>query len=114
MVYEIRSYHFEPTRLAEYKKWAHELAVPYLEEQLDLVGFWTNRDEEPEVLGEPHDSLGTANVTWIIRWEDLDQRDPRMREVFVCDAWREIFAKVPGGRASYLRRESKFAEAHTS
>lgn len=30
---------------------------------------------------------------------------------WASEAWVEIFSKVPGGLDSYLRRESKFAEA---
>ena len=28
MIYEIRNYHYEPTLMAEYRKWAEELALP--------------------------------------------------------------------------------------
>jgi hypothetical protein len=111
MIFEIRNYHFEPKRLDEYKAWAREHALPYLRQNLDLVGFWANAADEPEVLGVPTDSLGTANITWIIRWDDLEQRNRRWGEVFTSEQWGQIFSRVPGGLDSYLRRESKFAEA---
>ena len=111
MLFEIRNYHFRPELLDAYREWASEHAVPFLKKELDVVGFWINSEDEPEVLGEPHDELGTANVTWVLRWNDLAQRNETMARVFASEAWVEIFSKVPGGLDSYLRRESKFAEA---
>ena len=74
MIYEIRNYHFNPARLEEYKTWAKEKALPFLDRELDLVGFWANAGDS-EVLGEPMDILGSANITWIIRWPDRETRD---------------------------------------
>ena len=56
MIYEIRNYHFNPARLEEYKTWAKEKALPFLDRELDLVGFWANAGDS-EVLGEPMDEL---------------------------------------------------------
>jgi hypothetical protein len=111
MLYEIRNYHFKPERFEEYKVWAREQALPFLTQELDLVGFWANTSAQPDVTGAPMDELGSANLTWIIRWPDRATRDARMDEVFTGDAWGEIFANVPGGMESYLRLEAKFAEA---
>ena len=109
MIVEIRNYHFDPARIDDYRVWATELAVPHLKAELDLVGFWINTAAEPEITGAPHDDLGTANVTWILRWDDLETRSKTMDRVFSSDRWKEIFAKVPGGRESYRRTEAKFA-----
>jgi len=109
MIFEIRNYHFDPARLDDYRVWATDLAVPHLKAELDVVGFWISTADEPEITGAPHDDLGTANVTWILRWEDLKTRSETMERVFSSDRWKEIFAQVPGGRASYRRTESKFA-----
>ena len=110
MVYEIRNYHYEPSRIEEYRAWAAERAVPYIKDNMDLVGFWINLDEPVEVNGKPQDDLGTATVTWIIRWDDVETRNRVMPKVFGSDAWREIMAANPG-QENYHRTESKFAEA---
>ena len=111
MIHEIRNYHFRPDRFDAYKAWAKERALPYLASQLDLVGFWVNTADAPEVHGEPLDSLGSANITWVIRWRDLEQRNKELPAVLATPEWGEIFSHVPGGLDSYLRRESKFTEA---
>ena len=112
MMYEIRDYTFDAKLFDEYKVWAREQAIPYLRQHLDIVGFWVNLDIEPEVQGEPLDALGTANITWIIRWEDKAQRDrvsPTVRGS--AESWQKIFSQVPGGRQSYRRAVVRFTEA---
>ena len=108
MLYEIRNYHFEPERFEDYKAWAKDKALPYLKRELDLVGFWAGDDNE--VNGAEMDELGSANITWIIRWPDRQTRDARMAEAFTGEEWDTIFADVPGGIASYKRMEAKFTE----
>ena len=110
MIYEIRNYYFDPDRFEEYKAWAKSKALPYLDRELDLVGFWANAGET-EITGAPMDDLGPANITWIIRWPDRATRDARMAEAFSAEEWNEIFAEVPGGLESYKRMEAKFTEA---
>ena len=111
MIYEIRNYHFEPSRFEEYKAWARDRALPYLKANLDLVDFWTSVDAPSEVNGKPMDELGSANITWVIRWPDQASRDAAMATIFTGDEWGEIFATVPGGMDSYIRMESKYAES---
>jgi hypothetical protein len=111
MIFEIRNYHFDPARFDAYQEWAEREAIPYLARELDLVGFWVSTGDEAEILGRPHDELGTANVTWIIRWRDRDQRNEVMPRLFATPEWEDIFSRVPGGLASYLRIESRFADA---
>jgi hypothetical protein len=113
MMYEIRNYHFKPELLGEYKTWARTKAIPHLSKQLDVLGFWANGDDAPEVNGAPQDKLGSANITWIIRWRDLAQRNEVLPRVLGSPEWEAIFADVPGGRAGYLRIENKFAESLT-
>ncbi len=110
MIYEIRNYHYEPTLLEEYKEWAIKSALPYIREHLDVVGFWVNADEDSEVNGRPLDDLGSATVTWIIRWDDMAKRNEVMSAVFASDEWREIMNLNPG-RENYHRTEAKFALA---
>lgn len=107
MIFEIRNYHFDPSRFEEYKVWAAEQAVPYLKANLDILGFWVSTEVEPEVNGAPHDELGSANVTWIIRWQNTEERDAKFGKVLSSPEWQAIFEHVPGGRASYRRTESK-------
>ncbi len=109
MLFEIRNYHFNPDLFDEYKEWARTSATPYLLANLDLVGFWVKSDIESEVNGRPLDDLGSANVTWIIRWENIEQRNAQFPQVLSSPEWNEIFSHVPGGPQSYLRTEAKFS-----
>jgi hypothetical protein len=111
MIYEIRNYHFRPDLIEDYKTWARTKAVPHLASVIDVVGFWVSTDDPPEVVGAPMDAMGSANVTWIIRWRDLAQRNEEWPKAISGPAWEAVFAEVPGGGASYLRLEAKFAEA---
>ena len=109
-LYEIRSYHFEPTRFDQYRAWAENDALPHLRQELDVVGFWVSAVLPPDVRGAPLDSLGSANVTWIIRWSSKSERDARLDEVFGTSEWGEIFSLLPGGLDGYLRIEASFFE----
>ncbi|NOX50010.1 MAG: hypothetical protein GXP16_05665 [Gammaproteobacteria bacterium] len=116
MLYEIRNYHFDPARLPQYKQWANSKALPFLQRELDLVGFWVNTDSPPQVLEAEtnniaQDELKSANITWIIRWSNRETRDETMARVFSGEEWKGIFSTVPGGLASYFRREAKFTES---
>jgi hypothetical protein len=111
MLYEVRNYHFRPDLIADYKVWAKTRAIPYLASVIDVVGFWVSTDDPPEVTGAPMDAMGSANVTWVIRWNDLAHRTDALPKALAGPAWGAIFADVPGGGASYLRIEAKFAEA---
>jgi hypothetical protein len=110
MLFEIRNYHFNPSLFEPYKRWAASEAIPYLLRNLDVVGFWYSTNDPPELTGEPLDRLGSSNVTWIIRWKDLAQRNEVLPRVLSTPEWEDIFSRVPGGAASYLRTEAKFAE----
>jgi hypothetical protein len=111
MLFEIRRYHFNPALFAAYREWAKGEAVPYLARELDLVGFWVSNEEPAQIKGEPQDKLGSANVTWIIRWEDRAHRDRVWQRILSDPYWKDIFSRVPGGPASYLRMEAQFAES---
>ncbi len=111
MLFEIRNYHFNPDLLGAYKEWAKAEAIPHLSQKLEVLGFWVNTNDAPEVNGEPQDKLGSANVTWIIRWRDLAHRNDGMPRVLSSPEWKDLFSRVPGGMASYLRIEAKFAES---
>ena len=110
MIHEIRNYHYEPKLMKEYKEWAIKLALPYIRKNMDLVGFWVNIDEAPQIGGKPLDELGSATVTWIIRWDDIETRHEVMGKAFATDEWSAIMQRNPG-QESYHRVEAKFAEA---
>ena len=110
-IYEIRNYHFDPARYDEYAEVATGEYIRYLREHLDIVGFWIESGIPAEVRGAEQDELGPANVTWVIRWASKEERDEKLPEVLGTPEWREIFADVPGGGASYLRIESRFMES---
>ena len=76
-----------------------------------MVGFWVDSGQEPEVRGtNPVDSpIGHANVTWIIRWADRDDREANLQKALSSDQWRAVWAEHPdpGG---YLQLMSRFME----
>lgn len=109
-MYEIRNYYYKPELFKAYTEWAKTRAMPYLKRELDLIGFWTNLPEPAQINGQAMDSLGSANITWILQWKDMATRNEVMGKVFATDEWKEIFKHVPGGITSYLRMEAKFAE----
>jgi len=111
MIYEIRNYYYAPNHLAAYKVWAKTRAMAYLKRNLNVLGFWGNIDPKPEVTGREMDSLGSANITWIVGWDDLSKRRETLDRVFATPEWQKIFADFPGGIASYLRIECKFTES---
>jgi len=109
-MYEIRNYYFEPSLLGDYRIWVQEKALPYIQSSVDVVGFWlSNIDEPTEIIGRDMDNLGSATVTWIIRWSDIATRHARMKEVFGSDEWKAIMRSNPGLKY-YYRSEVKFAE----
>ncbi len=110
MIYEIRNYHYEPSLMKEYREWATKLALPYIRKQMDLVGFWINVDEAPQIGGKPLDELGSATVTWIIRWDDMAKRNDTMSKAFASGVLQEIMKEIPG-QEIFLRTEAKFAES---
>lgn len=110
-LFEIRNYHFRPDLLDAYRVWAENEAIPYLARHVDIVGFWFGTEIPAQVSGAPLDELGPANVTWIIRWDDMANREEGMATAFGTEEWRDIYSRVPGGRGSYLRIEARFFEA---
>lgn len=110
-MFEIRSYHYDPTKFEAYKKWAVEEAVPFLRANLDIVGFWIDNGRPPEVTGaDPAPGKhGVANVTWIIRWESDADRERGFKEVLGGEGWQAVWAKHPDANG-YLQMEARFTE----
>jgi len=97
VLYEIRDYHYRPDLIEAYKKWALDATV-VLRRNLDVVGFWVDEGEhKPEITGSaPIDSpIGSANVTWIIRWDSQAARDAAMKTVFSAPDWQAVWARHP-------------------
>ena len=96
-MYEIRDYHYRPDIIGQYKAWAED-ALVVLRDKLDVVGFWIDEGQiEPEISGPDiiDSPIGSANVTWIIRWADKETRDATMRTAFSGEAWDAVMAKHP-------------------
>jgi hypothetical protein len=112
MIDEIRSYHYDPEQFSAYREWALSEAVPFLKANLDLVGFWLHSGEPAEFNGRsPMDlPLGSANVTWIIRWKNMQDRTEGHARVFQSEGWQDIWSRHPDA-AGYLQTEARFAES---
>ncbi|MBV1906638.1 MAG: NIPSNAP family protein [Pseudomonadales bacterium] len=112
MIHEIRNYHYNPEKLELYRQWAINEAVPFLKQELDVVGFWIDSGDSPEYSGDKimQLPLGTANVTWIIRWDSMEDRKAGHKRVFGGDGWKEVFKKHPDANG-YFQIEAKFANA---
>ena len=112
MLYEIRNYHYDPAYFEEYKKWAAEVGGPYFRKKWDVVGIWLKNDIPAEYGGSlPKDeSITPANMTWIIRWKNKEERDKAWAGLDPKEI-EQLFSTVPGGTKSYLRTEAKFTEA---
>ena len=113
MLYEIRNYHYDLEYWEEYKKWAAEVGGPFFRSRWDIVGIWLKKDIPVQYGGSlPRDERITpANMTWIIRWKDMEHRDKAWADIAKTQEWEELFSTVPGGSKSYLRTEAKFAES---
>ena len=53
-------------------------------------------------------NLGSANVTWIIRWDSMEARARLWKEVFDAEGWQRIWANHPDANG-YLQMEVRFA-----
>jgi hypothetical protein len=108
---EIRSYHYDPDRFEAYKQWALDEAVPYLKANLNIVGFWIDSGIPAQVSGKSPSAmeLGSANITWIIRWADKAARDEGHRTLFGGAGWKDIWSRHPDVDG-YLQMEARFAD----
>lgn len=96
-LFEIRDYHFVGDMDA-YREWWTE-AMPLLRGRgLDVRGLWYDSGEPARISGAdpmelPH---GSANVTWIIRWDDLDQREREWGALWDDEGWTACCDRHPG------------------
>ena len=111
-MYEIRNYWIDSAHFDEWIKWFGEKAAPLFRAQWDMVGFWSSNDIPPTYGGAHPEAKGTpANLTWIIRWDDKEQRDLGWKNLGVLDEWKKVLAQRPGGSEWLLHIEAKFAES---
>ena len=107
-LWEFRDYHYRRDRLDEYETWTEE-AIRILRERLDIVGFWFDSGDEPKIGGSepmelPH---GSANVTWVIRWDDIDHREREWAALWEDDEWMAQWASHPDSEG-YLHTSARF------
>ena len=88
-IYEIRDYTIESEWFDAYKEWAKDIAAPWLKENLEVIDFWMDEGEPPEVSGSNPivSPNGQPNVTWIIKWEAERQRERPL--TMSSDEWKE-------------------------
>lgn len=110
MIFEIRDYHYEAARLDAYREWSQE-AVAVLGEILDLVGWWVDGGEPTLIMGsDPIDlPYGSANVTWMIRWKSMEQRERVWESMWEDEAWKACWERHPGFDG-YLNMSVRFME----
>lgn len=96
-IYEIRDYHYRPERMDEYRDWAAK-AAPVLRDRMDVLGFWVDVGIPGQITGSDPMKLrlGSANVTWIIRWDDMNQREAGWEALWVDPDWTAIWEEHPG------------------
>ena len=112
-MYEIRNYQYDPSQFDAYKKWVVDEALPFIKANTDLVGFWMDNVEPPEISGSDHMNLnlGSANVTWVIRWDSMEARNRFQVEVFDAEDWQKIWANHPDPNG-YIHMEVRFANEY--
>ena len=111
-MYEIRNYWIDPAHFDEWIKWFRMKAAPFFRAQWDIVGFGLSNDIPPSYGGSQPESKGTpANLTWIIRWDDKEQRDEGWKNLRVADEWTKVLAQRPGGSEWLLHIEAKFTNS---
>lgn len=107
-IYEIRNYHIAPEQLDNYKTWITNHGLPHIRQHMHVVGFWLKGEGEAEVSGIPLDEMGAANVTWVIRWDSMEDAERTKEAVFGSRAWTDIFSRFPGGGEAYQRVEVRY------
>lgn len=56
-------------------------------------------------------NLGSANVTWIIRWDSMEARNRLRKQVFDTEEWQEIWVNHPDPNG-YLQIEVRFTNEY--
>ncbi|NNE96944.1 MAG: hypothetical protein HKN24_13040 [Acidimicrobiales bacterium] len=93
---EIRDYHFAGD-LGAYQTWWQD-ALPVIGAHMEIIGVWVDSGEPPRISGSsPMElPLGSANVTWMIRWPDMEAREQGWAALGEDPAWIECADRHPG------------------
>lgn len=107
-LWEFRDYHYRRDLWDQYREWSVE-AMRILNDRLDVVGFWFDSGDEPWIGGSspmelPH---GSANVTWIIRWDDMAHRERDWAGLWRDEEWLTHWAAHPDSDG-YLHQSARF------
>ena len=107
---EVRDYHFAPDRMGDYRTWAVE-AGEYLRSRWDVSGFWLDSGVPTRIMGADPMELrhGHANVTWVIRWPDIDARERAWEALWEDPEWNDLWERHPGFNG-YLHMSVRFLE----
>lgn len=95
-LYEFRDYHYRGNWDA-YREWWEE-GLEVLGAHMDILGVWFDSGIPARTAGEDPMPLpyGSANVTWIIRWNDLEQREAAWAALEDDAAWISCAERHPG------------------
>ncbi len=107
-LWEFRDYHYRRDLWDEYREWTGE-AMRILRDRFDIAGFWFDSGDEPKLGGSsPMElPLGSANVTWVIRWDDMDHHDRGWAELWEDEEWTAHWAIHPDSDG-YLHTSGRF------
>ncbi|MGH8946920.1 MAG: hypothetical protein ACRDVL_12330 [Acidimicrobiia bacterium] len=107
---EVRDYHYDESRLDAYRIWATE-AGEFLRNRWDMSGFWIDSGEPARISGsDPMDpEHGSANVTWVLRWQNLEEREAAWDDLWKDQAWERIWSRHPG-YDGYLQLSVRFLD----
>lgn len=107
---ELRDYHYRSDRMDAYRAWAVE-AGAFLRDRWDMEGFWIDSGEPPHIFGsDPMDPpLGSPNVSWRIRWPDLERREEEWEALWEDPEWNDLWSKHPGFEG-YLQLSVRFLD----
>lgn len=110
---ELRDYHFRRESWEEYRMWAND-AMEILRDHFDVVGFWFDVGIQSEISGSnPMElPLGSANVTWMLRWDSMKDREAGWDALWRNEAWMEHWANHPDSDG-YLHVSARFLEEAT-
>jgi len=108
-LFEIRDYHYSGDMDA-YKEWWKE-GLEVLGARMDIQGLWYDSGEPARIAGaEPMESPhGSANVTWIIRWDDIEQREAVWNGLQDDAEWIACAERHPGFDG-YLNMSVRFMD----
>ncbi len=109
MIYEIHNYYYDPDKFEAFVEWGKGEVNTFLKTHLDVVGIWFSNGQPPEFAGADPTPLkyGAPNITWIIRWESMEQRKQTWEAV--SGEFQKIWATHPDPDA-YLHMQVSFAE----